>query len=309
MAAVALSLRPHSHSIELGCTDPCSVLGRIGPFPGGTDAAYDCTQQPVLPYGRTRPYADIRTAELHIRAENEVIEEDEEDDSDLYEAPPCDLQSRTVPGMWTPQDNHSQYLALKQARPPPPCKRLVPLPLPDRRMSLPCPSLCSPPPAFTNFPRGMDDLYLTLLETSVKSHSDVAAGREEKSKQRSELSKCQEMGLESKPWYGGEMERREAEWALRRINKDGCFLVRQSSAQNQLHSYTLAVLYHDHIYNIPIRTAGTLGFLLGKEGKRHEEVFPSLVHLIEHYQRELLYLVNRQTSERESTTLLYPALL
>ncbi|PIO03022.1 hypothetical protein AB205_0128050 [Aquarana catesbeiana] len=117
------------------------------------------------------------------------------------------------------------------------------------------------------------------------------------------------MGLESKPWYGGEMERREAEWALRRINKDGCFLVRHSSAQNQSHSYTLAVLYHDHIYNIPIRTAGTLGFSLGKEGKRHEEVFPSIVHLIEHYQIEQLYLVNRQTSERESTALLYPALL
>ncbi|KAM5171861.1 SH2 domain-containing protein 6 [Mantella aurantiaca] len=233
--------------------------------------------------------------------------------------------------MRTPQDNHSVYLdcsaggpslqkpplpdrvqqihqqqkALqKQARPPPPCKRGVPLPLPDRRMSLPCTPVCSPPPTFTNFPRGMDDLYLTLLETSVKSHNDAAAVHEEKSKQRSE-----NIRLETKPWYGGEMERKEAEWTLRKVNKDGCFLVRHSSTQNQQHSYTLAVLFHDHIYNIPIRTAGTLGFSLGKEGKRHEEVFPSVVHLIEHYQHEQLYLVNCQTSVRESTTLRYPALL
>ncbi|XP_073478186.1 SH2 domain-containing protein 6 isoform X1 [Aquarana catesbeiana] len=281
-------------------------------------------------YGSNRKLSCLPPQPL-CRYENEVIEESDEDDSDLYEAPPCDLQSRTSHCMWTPQDNQSLYLdnsaggpsvhkpplpdriqqnhqqqktPLKQARPPPPCKRAVPLPLPDRRMSLPCTSICSPPPTLTNFPRGMDDLYLTLLETSAKSHKDVGAGREEKTKQRSD-----NMGLESKPWYGGEMERREAEWALRRINKDGCFLVRHSSAQNQSHSYTLAVLYHDHIYNIPIRTAGTLGFSLGKEGKRHEEVFPSIVHLIEHYQIEQLYLVNRQTSERESTALLYPALL
>ncbi|XP_075714691.1 SH2 domain-containing protein 6 [Rhinoderma darwinii] len=234
---------------------------------------------------------------------------EEEEDDDLYEPPPCDLQSRTLPYVWTAQENHSTYLGRsavgpppqkppipdrnqghrqqrplpKQTRPVPPTKRGTPLPPPDRRLSLPCTALRSPPPC-NNFPRGTDDLYLTLLET-------------------------QDLGVMGRPWYGGEMERREAERALRRINKDGCFLVRLSSSQNQTQPYTLAVLYHDHIYNIPIRAVGNCGFSLGKEGKRHEEVFPTVVHLIEHYQHESLNLVNRQTSERECTALLYPAIL
>ncbi|KAG8574626.1 hypothetical protein GDO81_009251 [Engystomops pustulosus] len=158
------------------------------------------------------------------------------------------------------------------------------------------------PPAFNNFPRGMDDLYLTLLETQAKTHNDVTVVSEGK-------QKSENPGVMGRPWYGGDMERSEAETALRRINKDGCFLVRRSSSQNQTQPYTLAVLYHDHIYNIPIRAVGNHGFSLGKEGKRHEEVFPSVVHLIEHYQQEPLNLVNRQTSERECTALLYPAVV
>ncbi|XP_068128489.1 SH2 domain-containing protein 6 [Hyperolius riggenbachi] len=240
--------------------------------------------------------------------ENGSLEEDEDEGADLYEPPPCDLESRAIPCVWNPQQNHSLYSGcsvegpslqkppipnraqqsrlqqrtpVKQARPPPPSKRPGPLPIPDRRMSLPCTALRSPPiPSSSSYPHGMDDLYLTLLDTP-------------------------NMNLESNPWYGGEMERKEAERALRTINKDGCFLVRQSST----HPYTLAVLYHNYIYNIPIRAVGSCGFSLGKEGKRHEEVFPSVVHLIEHYKHEQLYLVNRQTMERESTSLLFPALL
>ncbi|XP_069815193.1 SH2 domain-containing protein 6 [Dendropsophus ebraccatus] len=287
--------------------------------------------------------------------ENDLVEENEDDD--LYEPPPCDLQSRPLPCVWTAQENHSAYLSnksvgrstvapptlqkpilpdrtqqghrqqrpfLKQTRPVPPAQCAPPLPLPDRRMSLPCAVMHSPPPYQTNFPRGMDDLYLTLLDTqqnntysdfttgkSMKMLSAISAtnycfptGSDGKQQQRTE-----DVGVLGRPWYGGEMERREAERALRRINKDGCFLVRLSSSQNQTQPYTLAVLHNNHIYNIPIRAVGNRGFSLGKEGKLHEEVFPSVIHLIEHYQQEPLNLVNRQTSERECTALLYPALL
>ncbi|KAM4039605.1 SH2 domain-containing protein 6 isoform 2-T3 [Anomaloglossus baeobatrachus] len=258
--------------------------------------------------------------------ENDLIEEEEDD---LYEAPPCELQSRALPCIWTAQDNQSTYLGRsaavpppqkapmpdrtqqspwqqrplpKQSRPAPPVKRGPPLPLPDRRMSLPCTAMRAPPTCNNNFSKGMDDLYLTVLDSQTNTRSDVTTGSEGKYNQRSE-------DLMGRPWYGGEMERREAERALRRINKDGCFLVRHSSSQNQTQPYTLAVLYHDHIYNIPIRVVGNHGYSLGKEGKRYEEVFPSVTHLIEHYQHEPLNLVNRQTAERECTTLLYPALL
>ncbi|XP_075131902.1 SH2 domain-containing protein 6 [Leptodactylus fuscus] len=259
-------------------------------------------------YGSNRKQSNATPRPLNQYV-NDLVEEEEEDD--LYELPPCDLQSRPLPCVWTAQENESAYLGPsaaglplqkppppdrtqqgqwqqrpppKQTRPGPPTKHGPPLPLPDRRMSLPCTAMRSPPVCNNNFPRGMDDLYLTLLET-------------------------QDLEVTGRPWYGGEMERKEAETALRRINKDGCFLVRVSSSQNQMQPYTLAVLYHDHIYNIPIRAVADRGFSLGKEGKRNEEVFPSVVHLIEHYQHEPLNLVNRQTSERECTALLYPAVL
>ncbi|XP_073509812.1 SH2 domain-containing protein 6 isoform X3 [Phyllobates terribilis] len=209
----------------------------------------------------------------------------EEEEDDLYEVPPCDLQSRALPCVWTAQENHSTYLGrssalLPQQKPP----------MPDRIQQGPW--------------QQRPHMYLTVLNSQTNTRSDVSAGGEGKHNQRSE-----DLGVMGRPWYGGEMERRDAERALRRINKDGCFLVRLSSSQNQTQLYTLAVLYHDHIYNIPIRAVGNDGFSLGKEGKRYEEVFPSVTHLIEHYQHEPLNLVNRQTSERECTALLYPAVL
>ncbi|KAM3927160.1 SH2 domain-containing protein 6 [Leptodactylus fuscus] len=288
-------------------------------------------------YGSNRKQSNATPRPLNQYV-NDLVEEEEEDD--LYELPPCDLQSRPLPCVWTAQENESAYLGImllrhlvhhslsspplqkppppdrtqqgqwqqrpppKQTRPGPPTKHGPPLPLPDRRMSLPCTAMRSPPVCNNNFPRGMDDLYLTLLETQISTHTDIATGTEGKPKPQSE-----DLEVTGRPWYGGEMERKEAETALRRINKDGCFLVRVSSSQNQMQPYTLAVLYHDHIYNIPIRAVADRGFSLGKEGKRNEEVFPSVVHLIEHYQHEPLNLVNRQTSERECTALLYPAVL
>ncbi|XP_063788054.1 SH2 domain-containing protein 6 [Pseudophryne corroboree] len=273
--------------------------------------------------------------------ENHDPEDDEEDD-DLYEPPPCDLQSRSTPYVWTPQDNHSFYLGRptsgpiiqkppiagraeqshRQQRPPelpisrdflsapkhprtiPSSKPALPLPLPDRRVSLPCTAIRSPPICSSKFPRGMDDLYLTLLDTQARSDNDTASGSRGNSS-----SQSVDMELMGKSWYGGEMERKEAERTLSKINKDGCFLVRVSIAHSNQQPYTLVVLYNGHIFNIPIRAVGNRGFSLGKEGKRNEEVFPSVVQLIEHFQREQLYLVNRQTLERESTALLYPALM
>ncbi|XP_077118982.1 SH2 domain-containing protein 6 isoform X3 [Ranitomeya variabilis] len=208
------------------------------------------------------------------------------------------MPDRTQQGPW------QQRPPPKQTRPAPPVKRGPPLPLPDRRMSLPCTATHTPPPCNNNFCNGMDDLYLTILDSQTDTRSDVTTGGEGKHNHRPE-----DLGLMGRPWYAGEMERREAERALRRIKKDGCFLVRLSSSQNQTQLYTLAVLYHDHIYNIPIRAVGNDGFSLGKEGKRYEEVFPSVTHLVEHHQHEPLNLVNRQTSERECTALLYPAAL
>ncbi|XP_004912627.1 SH2 domain-containing protein 6 isoform X2 [Xenopus tropicalis] len=265
------------------------------------------------------------------------IDDIEEEESDLYEPPPCDLQSRELPPIWMPQGQHrvysdrsfggsipqvppkpeqaqknpwpqgAKYGALFPPRPAVLPKRAPPLPPADRRMSLPCPVLHSAPPGAAESPQGEDDLYVTILDmmdTKVGSQDDTGPGFLAKYK-----GGLEDAVLLGKPWYAGDMERRKAEGALRRMNKDGCFLVRQSFAQSHLQPYTLAVLYKDHIYNIPVRSVGPRGYCLGKEGKRHEETFPSIVQLIENYYQEPLYLINRQTKGRESTCLLYPAML
>lgn len=55
--------------------------------------------------------------------------------------------------------------------------------------------------------------------------------------------------------------------------QDGAFLIRYSSAQSTHQPYTLAVLYQEKVYNIPIRfLVETKAYALGKEGKKNEEV-------------------------------------
>lgn len=55
--------------------------------------------------------------------------------------------------------------------------------------------------------------------------------------------------------------------------QDGTFLVRCSSSQSGCQPYTLVVLYHHTVYNIPVRLLEDSQFYaLGKEGKKTEEV-------------------------------------
>lgn len=55
--------------------------------------------------------------------------------------------------------------------------------------------------------------------------------------------------------------------------QDGAFLVRHSSARDPRQPFTLAVLFQQKVYNIPIRfLEETHGYVLGKEGKKNEEV-------------------------------------
>lgn len=55
--------------------------------------------------------------------------------------------------------------------------------------------------------------------------------------------------------------------------QDGAFLIRHSSNLSPRQPYTLAVLYQQKVYNIPIRFLEEMqGYALGKEGKKTEEV-------------------------------------
>ncbi|KAM8885185.1 SH2 domain-containing protein 6 [Spinachia spinachia] len=115
-------------------------------------------------------------------------------------------------------------------------------------------------------------------------------------------------GNEDKEWFAASSNRKTAEELLQRINKDGAFLIRHSSAQGGRQPYTLAVFYQQKVYNIPIRFLGeTQGYALGKEGKKNEEIFSTLDEMISHHKNNQLLLIDSKRQAKHSTYLMYPA--
>ncbi|KAI4821353.1 hypothetical protein KUCAC02_029287 [Chaenocephalus aceratus] len=111
-------------------------------------------------------------------------------------------------------------------------------------------------------------------------------------------------GNEDKEWFAGDCNRKKAEELLLRVNKDGAFLIRHSSAQSIRQPYTLAVLYQQKVYNVPIRSMGeTQGYALGKEGKKNEEIFNSLDEMISHHKNNQLLLINSKSQAKQTTYL------
>ncbi|XP_045140630.1 lymphocyte cytosolic protein 2 [Echinops telfairi] len=73
-------------------------------------------------------------------------------------------------------------------------------------------------------------------------------------------------------WYVSYITRPEAEAALRKINQDGTFLVRDSSKKTITNPYVLMVLYKDKVYNIQIRYQEESHVYLLGTGLRGKEV-------------------------------------
>ncbi|NXY32975.1 LCP2 protein, partial [Pomatorhinus ruficollis] len=109
-------------------------------------------------------------------------------------------------------------------------------------------------------------------------------------------------------WYVAFVSRPEAEAALRRINKDGTFLVRDSSRKTLTHPYVLMVLYRDKVYNIQIRYQEQDHlYLLGTSLKGKEE-FSSVADIIDHFQRTPLLLIDgKDRGSRNQCMLKYAA--
>ncbi|XP_034537026.1 B-cell linker protein isoform X3 [Notolabrus celidotus] len=109
-----------------------------------------------------------------------------------------------------------------------------------------------------------------------------------------------------KSWYANTCDRKTAYEVLYRANKDGAFMVRKSSGQDMQQPYTLVVIYHGRVYNIPIRfIPGTKQYALGSE-KKGEEYFNSVAHIIENHQRTPLVLIDSQSNSKDSTKLCHP---
>ncbi|KAI4898749.1 hypothetical protein NFI96_014145 [Prochilodus magdalenae] len=117
----------------------------------------------------------------------------------------------------------------------------------------------------------------------------------------------QEAGLQSREWFAGLCARKTAEESLLRVNKDGSFLVRRSTAQNAQQPYTLAVLFNQKVYNIPVRfLKDSSSYALGKEGKKNEELFSSLQEMISHHMDNPLLLIDSKSQAKNTTYLSHP---
>ncbi|XP_067845731.1 cytokine-dependent hematopoietic cell linker isoform X2 [Heptranchias perlo] len=118
--------------------------------------------------------------------------------------------------------------------------------------------------------------------------------------------------LEGKKWYIGAYDRYEAEEALRINNKNGAFLVRDSSKGIPDKPYVLVVYYRFKVYSIQIRyLEGRKQYALGS-GLRGHDVFDSVPDMIEFHKNIPLRLIDRRDqsgSQMEQCTLTFPLTL
>ncbi|XP_077122101.1 lymphocyte cytosolic protein 2 [Ranitomeya variabilis] len=97
-------------------------------------------------------------------------------------------------------------------------------------------------------------------------------------------------GILSELWYLGNLSRKDAESALRSINKDGTYLVRNCSQSTLSQPYVLMVLYKNKVYNVRIRyDKNNEVYLLGSGG---HETFDSVSEIIDYFSRTPLLLID-----------------
>ncbi|XP_074015033.1 B-cell linker protein [Numenius arquata] len=147
-----------------------------------------------------------------------------------------------------------------------------------------------------------------LQKSSILTKVPEAANRSLGTSSHSSISSIsstadQDAGVCSKAWYAATCDRKMAEDALYRSNKDGSFLIRKSSGQDSRQPYTLVVFYNRRVYNIPIRfIESTRQYALGRE-KNGEERFDSVAEIVENHQRTSLVLIDSQNNTKDSTKL------
>ncbi|KAK2508083.1 hypothetical protein MC885_005229, partial [Smutsia gigantea] len=121
------------------------------------------------------------------------------------------------------------------------------------------------------------------------------------------VSAAEDSSLLGQPWYSGNSDRHAVESALLQFQKDGAYTIRPSSGPHGSQPFTLAVLLHGRVFNIPIRQLdGGRCYALGREGRNPEELFSSVSAMVQHYGHHVLPLVDRQSGNRQPTRLLFP---
>ncbi|XP_061472797.1 lymphocyte cytosolic protein 2 [Rhineura floridana] len=109
-------------------------------------------------------------------------------------------------------------------------------------------------------------------------------------------------------WYAADITRPEAEVALRNINQDGTFLVRNSSRKTLEQPYVLMVLYSDKVYNIQIRYQQEDKVYFLGTGLKGNEDFSSVADIIDYFRRMPLRLIDgKDRCSRKQCMLTYVA--
>ncbi|XP_077180377.1 lymphocyte cytosolic protein 2 [Paroedura picta] len=109
-------------------------------------------------------------------------------------------------------------------------------------------------------------------------------------------------------WYAADITRTEAEVALRSINQDGTFLVRNSSRKTREQPYVLMVLYNDKVYNLQIRYHLEDKIYFLGTGLRGNEDFTTVGDIIDYYGKAPLRLIDgKDRGSRQQCMLTYAA--
>ncbi|KAM9333804.1 lymphocyte cytosolic protein 2a isoform 2-T2 [Pholidichthys leucotaenia] len=109
-------------------------------------------------------------------------------------------------------------------------------------------------------------------------------------------------------WYVGKVTRGQAEGCLKRLHKEGAYLVRDSTRQDPEQPFTLMVFYQDKVFNIQIKHKNQQ-YMLGT-GLKAQESFLSVSDIIRHYSQSALLLIdakNRTSSAQKQCLLSEPA--
>lgn len=195
----------------------------------------------------------------------------------------------------------------KMKPPPPFFKPALPSPdspskpSPDRLSSLMAPHVKTDPevqPRWFSFPKSPPAVK-PWLPTNLKESTPDPPQLEKTS-----VGKAETSSIENKEWFAGNCNRKRAEDLLQSVKKDGTFLIRHSSTQNSHQPYTLAVLYQEKVYNIPVRFLDDAqGYALGKEGKTNEEIFSTLDDMVSHHRHNKLHLIDIKSQTKHTTYL------
>ncbi|GFY74014.1 hypothetical protein TNIN_106062 [Trichonephila inaurata madagascariensis] len=124
-----------------------------------------------------------------------------------------------------------------------------------------------------------------------------------KSEEKS-LNNKQPLDIQQCPWFH-EMEREDAEAAVRKLNEAGSFVVRPSKRAGKDNPYSLTVLHEDKLFHLNIRQRSDNTFALGKE-KEKEKTFASVAELITFHLSEPILLKNRGESAGKTILRKYP---